>query len=89
MAVAQIGELPFDVVRTQKSDGSGPIVEPEVVTCTNDEVQAAVKDVFEENRSIVEPAGALSVAGMKKYIKAHDLQGKNYVGIILRRQHEL
>ena len=82
VAVAQIGELPFDGVRTQKSDGSGPIVEPEVVTCTNDEVCAAVKDVFEENRSIVEPAGALSVAGMKKYIKAHDLQGKNCVGII-------
>ncbi|MEK6200745.1 MAG: threonine ammonia-lyase, biosynthetic, partial [Psychrobacter sp.] len=82
VAVAQIGELPFDVVRTQKSDNSGPIVEPEVVTCTNDEVCAAIKDIFEENRSIVEPAGALSVAGMKKYIEANDLQGKNCVGII-------
>ncbi|BBI67617.1 hypothetical protein PKHYL_18080 [Psychrobacter sp. KH172YL61] len=65
VAVAQIGELPFDVVRTQKSDNSGPIVEPNVVTCSNDEVCAAVKDVFEESRSIVEPAGALAVAGMK------------------------
>lgn len=82
VAVAQIGELPFDVVRTQKSDNSGPIVEPEVVTCTNDEVCAAIKDIFEENRSIVEPAGALSVAGMKKYIEANGLQGKNCVGII-------
>ena len=82
VAVAQIGEIPFDVIRMQKSDSSGPVVEPEVVTCTNDEVCAAIKDIFEENRSIVEPAGALSVAGMKKYIKAHNLQGKNCVGII-------
>ncbi|WP_201617152.1 threonine ammonia-lyase, biosynthetic [Psychrobacter urativorans] len=82
VAVAQIGELPFDVIRTRKSDHSGPIVEPEVITCTNDEVCAAIKDVFEENRSIVEPAGALSVAGMKKYIKANNLQDKNCVGII-------
>lgn len=82
VAVAQIGELPFDVVRTQKSDNSGPIVEPEVITCSNDEVCAAIKDVFEENRSIVEPAGALSVAGMKKYIDAHNITGKNCVGII-------
>ncbi|WP_350557700.1 threonine ammonia-lyase, biosynthetic [Psychrobacter sp. CAL346-MNA-CIBAN-0220] len=82
VAVAQIGKIPFDVIRMQKSDNSGPVVEPEVVTCTNDEVCAAIKDVFEENRSIVEPAGALSVAGMKKYIKAYDLQGKNCVSII-------
>ncbi len=82
VAVAQIGELPFDVVRMQKRDGSGPIVEPEVITCSNDEVCAAIKDVFEENRSIVEPAGALSIAGMKKYIKAHGLRDKNCVGIV-------
>lgn len=82
VAVAQIGELPFEVVRMQKSDNSGPLVEPDVVTCTNDEVCAAIKDVFEENRSIVEPAGALSVAGMKKYIQANNLQGKNCVSIV-------
>ena len=82
VAVAQIGELPFEVIRMQKSDQSGAVVDPEVVTCSNDEVCAAIKDVFEENRSIVEPAGALSIAGMKKYIKAHNLQGKNCVGII-------
>jgi len=82
VAVAQIGKLPFDVVRMQKSDGSGAVVDPEVVTCTNDEVCAAIKDVFEENRSIVEPAGALAIAGMKKYIQAHHLTDKNCVGII-------
>lgn len=82
VAVAQIGKLPFDVVRMQKSDGSGAVVDPEVITCTNDEVCAAVKDVFEENRSIVEPAGALAIAGMKKYIQAHHLKDQNCVGII-------
>ena len=82
VAVAQIGELPFEVVRLPKSDGSGAVVEPNVVTCSNDEVCAAVKDVFEENRSIVEPAGALAVAGMKKYIAEHNLQGKNCTAII-------
>ncbi|WP_131669195.1 threonine ammonia-lyase, biosynthetic [Psychrobacter pygoscelis] len=81
-AVAQIGEIPFDVVRSQKSDNSGTVIEPEVVTCSNDEVCAAVKDVFEENRSIVEPAGALAVAGMKKYLSKHKITGKNCVAIV-------
>lgn len=81
-AVAQIGELPFDIVRLQKSDHSGPIVDPEVVTCTTDEICAAIKDVFEENRSIVEPSGALALAGLKKYVAEHQLEGKNMVSIV-------
>lgn len=81
-AVAQIGELPFDVVNLQKSDHSGNLIESEVVTCSNDEVCAAVKDVFEENRSIVEPSGALALAGMKKYLSQHNLTGKNCVAIV-------
>ena len=81
-AVAQIGELPFEVVRMPKSDGTGTVVEPEVVTCSNDEVCAAIKDVYDETRSIVEPAGALAVAGMKKYIAEHDLHGKRCVAIL-------
>lgn len=82
VAVAQIGELPFEVVNMPKSDGTPLLIEPEVVTCTNDEVCAAIKDVFEENRSIVEPAGALAVAGMKKYLKQHAITGKNCVAIV-------
>ncbi|PNK61548.1 threonine ammonia-lyase, biosynthetic [Psychrobacter sp. FDAARGOS_221] len=81
-AVAQIGELPFEVFNLQKSDGSGKLIEQQVVTCSNDEVCAAVKDVFEEKRSIVEPSGALAIAGMKKYITKHQLTGKNCVAII-------
>lgn len=82
VAVAQLGELPFKLVTTPKSDGSGPIVESKVITCTNDEVCAAIKDVYDENRSIVEPAGALAVAGMKKYIKEHQLTNKNCIAIL-------
>ncbi len=55
VAVAQIGELPFDVVRTQKSDNSGPIVEPAVITCTNDEVCSAVTDIFGGESEYREP----------------------------------
>ncbi|CCK69473.1 threonine ammonia-lyase ILV1 KNAG_0C03690 [Huiozyma naganishii CBS 8797] len=40
----------------------------EVVLVNTDEICAAVKDIFEDTRSIVEPSGALAVAGMKKYI---------------------
>ncbi len=82
VAVAQIGALPFDVIRLDKSDGSGPVVEPEVVTCTTDEICAAVKDVYEDSRSIVEPAGALAVAGMKKYCQQHAITGKRMVAIL-------
>ncbi len=81
-AVAQIGALPFDIVRLSKSDGSGPIVEPDVVTCSTDEICAAIKDVFEENRTIVEPSGALALAGMKKYISQHQIKDKNLVTIL-------
>jgi len=82
VAVAQIGELPFEVVQLPKSDGSGAIVEREVVTCSTDEICAAVKDVFEENRSIVEPAGALAVAGMKKFIEQTGISNKSVAAIV-------
>lgn len=81
-AVAQIGDLPFQVVNMQKNDGSGKLIESEVVTCSNDEVCAAVKDVFEENRTIVEPSGALALAGMKKFLMKHHITNKNCVAII-------
>lgn len=82
VAVAQIGALPFEVARLPKSDGSGPVVDPQVVTCSTDEICAAVKDVFDETRSIAEPAGALAVAGLKKYVQQHGLQGKHLVALV-------
>ena len=81
-AVAQIGEKPFEVIRLQKSDNSGPIVEPNVVLVNTDEICAAIKDTYDECRSIVEPSGAMALAGIKKYVAEHALEGKNMVSIV-------
>ena len=43
----------------------------EIIEVTTDETCAAIKDIFEDTRSIVEPAGALAVAGLKKYVASH------------------
>ncbi len=81
-AVAQIGKLPFDVIRLPKSDNSGPIVDPEVVIVDTDEICAAIKDTYDENRSIVEPSGAMALAGIKKYVEQHAIENKNIVSIV-------
>ena len=41
----------------------------------------AIKDIYEETRSIVEPAGALSLAGLKKYLTQHNIEDKNMITI--------
>lgn len=59
VAVKRIGTEPFRVAKDYVDD---------VVTVTSDEICAAVKDIFEDTRAIAEPAGALSLAGLKKYV---------------------
>lgn len=59
VAVKQIGAEPFKLAREYVDD---------VVTVTSDEICAAVKDIFEDTRAIAEPAGALALAGLKKYV---------------------
>ncbi len=54
----------------------------EVVTVTNDEICAAIKDIFDDTRVIAEPAGALSIAAMRKYAKQHKLTNKHFAGIL-------
>ena len=81
-AVAQIGAKPFDVIRLQKSDNSGPIVERDVVLVNTDEICAAIKDTYDECRSIVEPSGAMALAGIKKYVAEHGIENKNMVSIV-------
>ncbi|BGP49263.1 threonine deaminase [Rhodotorula kratochvilovae] len=49
----------------------------EIVLVSNDELCAAIKDVFQDTRSVPEPSGALGVAGVKKYIQQNNLIGKN------------
>lgn len=53
-----------------------------IIRVSTDEVCAAIKDIFQDTRSIVEPAGALSVAGIKAYTKMNKTQGETYVGIL-------
>ncbi|MEJ7138538.1 threonine ammonia-lyase, biosynthetic [Amphibiibacter pelophylacis] len=55
----------------------------EFITVDTDEVCAAIKDIFQDTRSIVEPAGALCVAGARKYAqtRAQGQPGQNWVGI--------
>ncbi|CDO94994.1 unnamed protein product [Kluyveromyces dobzhanskii CBS 2104] len=76
-SVRMIGEETFRVCQN---------VVDEVILVNTDEICAAVKDVFEDTRSIVEPSGALAVAGLKKYVtQLHpdiDHSKKTYVPIL-------
>ncbi|WKD49558.1 threonine ammonia-lyase, biosynthetic [Microbulbifer spongiae] len=58
VAVAEIGEETFRVL-SETLDG--------VITVSTDEICAAIKDIFEDTRSIAEPAGAVGLAGLKKF----------------------
>ena len=60
----------------------------EVVRVTNDEICAAIKDVFDDTRSIMEPAGALAVAGLKRWA-AETRRDGHARGGAQRREHEL
>ena len=53
----------------------------EMILVDNDAICAAIKDVFEDTRSILEPAGALAVAGAKEYAKRHALKDKTLVAV--------
>ena len=53
----------------------------EVITVDTDQVCAAIRDIFEDTRSIVEPAGGLAVAGAKKYAAERNTSGQTYVTI--------
>ena len=53
----------------------------EIILVSTDEICAAIKDVFEDTRSILEPAGALSVAGLKKYVEREGIRDRELVAI--------
>ncbi len=72
-AVAQTGKETLRMIREYVD---------EVITVTTDEICAAVKDIFEDTRAIAEPAGALAVAGMKKYAVAHNLCGQTMAATV-------
>lgn len=74
-AVKVVGEEPFRVCQELLD---------EVVKVDSDELCAAIKDIFEETRSVTEPAGALALAGLKRYIVNNRLIGaeKRFVAVI-------
>jgi len=72
VAVAQIGQHTFDICKDHVD---------EVITVSTDEICAAIKDIYDDTRSITEPAGALAVAGIKKYVERQGANGEVLVGI--------
>ncbi|KAK9768907.1 threonine deaminase, variant 2 [Basidiobolus ranarum] len=53
----------------------------DIVQVSNDQLCAAIKDIFEDSRSIIEPAGALGVAGAKKWVSQNQFEGKTIVAV--------
>lgn len=72
VAVAKVGAEPFRVMK-DTVDG--------VITANTDEMCAAIKDIFEDTRSIAEPAGALALAGLKKYVEEHGCEGQTLIAV--------
>jgi threonine dehydratase len=73
VAVRQFGEEPWKVARHLVDD---------TVLVSVDEICAAIRDCFYENRSLPEPAGALGVAGLKRWVIENGVQGKNLAAIV-------
>ena len=72
VAVKKVGVKTFEIARKYID---------KMITVNTDEICAAIKDVFEDTRSILEPAGALSIAGMKKDIFESKYANKNMIAI--------
>ena len=72
VAVKQVGRETFRLARD---------LVDEMVLVDTDEICAAIKDIFEETRTVVEPAGALGVAGLKRWVERRRTQGRSLVAI--------
>ena len=74
VAVKQIGAEPFRIARECVD---------EVLLVSTDEICAAIKDIFEDTRSIAEPAGALAVAGLKRYVEREgEANGRRFAAVV-------
>ncbi len=72
VAVRRVGEETFRLCRAYVDD---------IITVDTDQICAAIRDIFEDTRSIVEPAGGLAVAGLKQYLASHAHEGEHFVTI--------
>lgn len=73
VAVKLVGEKTFEICRDCLDD---------IVLVDTDAICSAIKDIFEDTRVVAEPAGALSLAGLKAYAKQNGLQGKRLACIV-------
>jgi threonine dehydratase len=73
VAVREVGEITFSIVREAVD---------EIVRVTNDEVCAAIKDVFDDTRAVMEPAGALGVAGLKTWVARTGVRDRTLVVLL-------
>jgi len=71
-AVKEAGKNTFEIAKE---------VVDEMMTVSTDETCAAIKDVFEDTRTMLEPAGALATAGLKQYVAKHNIKGKQLISI--------
>jgi threonine dehydratase len=72
VAVRRVGEETFRLAQKYVD---------EVVLVTTDEICAAIQDIFEDNRTIAEPAGALAVAGIKRYVAREQCREQTLVAV--------
>jgi threonine dehydratase len=73
VAVREVGELTFPIVQETVD---------EVVRVSNDEVCAAIKDVFDDTRTVMEPAGALAAAGLKAWVEREGVREQSLVAVL-------
>jgi len=73
VAVREVGELTFPIVQ-QTVD--------EIVRVSNDEICAAIKDVFDDTRTVMEPAGALAVAGLKAWVEREGVRDQAIAAVL-------
>ena len=73
VAVKQIGTLPFEIIKDHIDD---------TILVSTDEICASIKDIYDERRCIAEPAGALSLAGAKKYCQSKNIKNKTIMTIL-------
>ncbi len=72
VAVRQIGKETFRLAKD---------LVDEVILVSTDEICAAIKDIFDDTRGIAEPAGALAVAGLKRYVEREGISGADLIAI--------
>src|SRR5947209_4711172 len=72
VAVKQVGKETFRLAREYVDD---------MITVDTDAICAALKDVFEDTRSVLEPAGALSVAGLKAWCEREHVKERTLVAV--------